>query len=147
MLLNAITNALVTRFMHDVVSNNMHKGNIWQNLSAHGPFMQSWKEEFRAHNFQVILKDFVNNTCIIELQINDTHGGVRCVFVDKDTSVREGIGFATPAPEGVSFEDYREHFHTVFGNSETPQGVWDLFPAEMLSHIDVAAALALLPVF
>jgi len=67
--------------------------------------------------------------------------------VDKDTSVRDTTTFTTPAPEGVGLEDYHDHFHTIFGNSETPRGVWELFPAEVMAHVDVPAALALLPVF
>lgn len=68
--------------------------------------MKTWKKQFRAHNYQVRNIDFPRDTYIAELQVNDTHGRVKVVFVRKDTSVLQGTLFITPKPEGVTLQDY-----------------------------------------
>ena len=145
--IHALTSDLILNFMLSVTNNKMNVGNVSQNLAADGPFMQAWKERIRAHNFQVRQMNFPKDTWIAELQVNDTHGGVRVVFVAKDTSVLEGNNYTTPIPEGVSLQDYHDHFRHIFGDSEAPRGSWELFPSETLATIDVASALGLLPAF
>ena len=146
-VVNTVSSEFFQAFMRTVIENNMHMGDLNLNFSPNGDIMKNWINEWRAHNYQVRDIGFLFDTYVGELQLNHTHGGVRCLLIAKDTSVLEGTNFITPKPEGVSLEDYHDHFHTVFGDSEAPRGTWELFPSETLATIDVASAKAILPVF
>ena len=139
------TISFLSRFMRAVLESSMYKGNVGLNMAADGPFMRNWIDEWRAHNYSVRNGLFLWNTFIAELQINQMHGGIRCLLVAQDTSVLEGTLYITPKPKTVSLEDYQDHFRTIFGNAEAPRGTWELFPNETAATIDVEAAKAKLP--